>query len=77
MDSEDDLPLLTRREAIAFIRKELGVPVTKSTLDKKSMQGEGPPIRAYYGKRQLYSRVDLREWAMSLVTDKPAHLRAT
>lgn len=69
-----DLPLLTTEQAIEFIREELGVPITKSTFEKKGMHGEGPAVARYYGKRKLYTRPVLREWGLSLSTREPAIL---
>lgn len=69
-----DLPLLTTDQAIEFIREELGVPITKSTFEKKGMQGEGPAVARYYGRRKLYSRPVLREWGLALSTSEPAIL---
>jgi len=71
---DDEFPLLTTDHAIEFIREELGVPVTKSTFEKRVMQGEGPSVARFYGRRKLYSRPALREWGLSLSTSEPAIL---
>jgi hypothetical protein len=55
--------LLTRHEAAEFIRHELGRPMSFSTLTKLCALGEGPPPADTWGKRPLYSRDGLREWA--------------
>jgi len=74
--TNDDLPLLTRRDGARFIRETLGLPLSKSTIDKKAMRGQGPPIAAYWGKRELYSRKALTEWALSHLSNEPKHLNA-
>ncbi len=74
---DDDLPLLTRTQAVEFIRAECGIPVSQSTLDKKSMAGRnGPPVKRFYGRRALYSKDDLRNWAIGLTSEQPAPLDA-
>jgi hypothetical protein len=74
-DFSSDLPLLTARQAIEFIRNELGIPITKSTCDKLSMLGQGPAVSRYYGKRRLFTRPGLREWSqVALSTREPSIL---
>ena len=73
---EESFPLLTRKGAVEFCNAELGIPVTESTLDKKAMRGEGPKPAAFYGKRELYSQKEIREWALQLCTDEPTLLGA-
>jgi len=75
LDNED-LPLVTRREGARLIRETLGLPVTKSTIDKKAMRGQGPPVAGYWGRRELYSRRALTEWALSHLSNEPKHLGA-
>ena len=72
----DAFPLLTRKEAVQFVNDELGIPLSPSTLDKKCMRGEGPDAAGYWGKRELYTRQNLKDWALGLCTDKPANLGA-
>jgi hypothetical protein len=55
--------LLTRHEAADYVRHELGRPLSFSTLTKLCALGEGPPVADYWGRRPLYSRNGLREWA--------------
>lgn len=74
--SDEAFPLLTRKGAVALINNELGIPATESTLDKKAMKGEGPTPAAYYGKRELYTPKEIREWALGLIADEPAKLGA-
>ena len=75
--SNDGFPLLTRNDGVQFIRDELGIPLSPSLLNKKCMCGEGPDVAGYWGKRELYTRQNLREWALKLFTNKPAHLGST
>jgi hypothetical protein len=72
--SEDAFPLLTRKDSVQFVRDELGFPLSPSLLDKKCMRGEGPDIAGYWGKREMYTRQKLKEWALKLFTEHPAHL---
>ena len=74
--NDEDLPLVTRRDGARFIRETLGLPVTKSTIDKKAMRGQGPPVAGYWGRRELYSRKALTEWALSHLSSEPKHLNA-
>jgi len=74
--NKSDLPLLTRTQAVEFIRDELGVPVAPSTIDKKSMRGDGPPVKKWFGRRALYAKADLRQWALSLTSDEPTRIDA-
>jgi hypothetical protein len=43
---------LTRR-GVVEVAEKLGVPLAKSTLDKKAMRGEGPPVDAMAGPKHL------------------------
>jgi len=72
--SQDAFPLLTRKDGIQFVRDELGFPLSASLLDKKCMRGEGPDAAGYWGKREMYTRQKLKEWALKLFTEHPAHL---
>jgi hypothetical protein len=69
---QDGRPFLTRKEAVEFIRDRLGIPLSPSVLDKKCMRGEGPAVAGYWGKRELYTQQNLKDWAFGLVTAKPA-----
>jgi hypothetical protein len=72
--SADAFPLLTRKDSIQFVRNQLGFPLSPSLFDKKCMRGEGPDIAGYWGKREMYTRQKLKEWALKLFTEHPAHL---
>jgi hypothetical protein len=61
--SKPDGALLTRHEAAEYVRRELGRPLSFSTLTKLCALGEGPSVVTYWGRRPLYSRDGLREWA--------------
>ena len=75
--SQDAFPLLTRKDGVQFVRDELGFPLSPSLMDKKCMRGEGPDVAGYWGKRELYTRKKLREWALKLFTEQPAQLGST
>lgn len=66
-------PLLTRREIPDFIRQSLGVPIHKSTVDKTRMRDTGLKPAGFYGRTELFSRPDVRAWALTLFTDKPTN----
>ena len=61
-------PLLTRNQIVEVARTELGIPITKSTIEKAAMNGTGPQPAARYGKAFLYERIVALNWARSLVT---------
>lgn len=69
-------PFLTRRDIPEFIRQEFGIPVAKSTVDKMRMYETGPKPAGFYGKTELFTRPDVRAWALKLLTNKPAKLNA-
>ena len=75
--SQDAFPLLTRKDGVQFVRDELGFPLSPSLMDKKCMRKEGPDVAGYWGKRELYTRQKLREWALKLFTEQPAQLGST
>jgi len=56
----DPLPtaesFLTQREAACLLR------LSERTLERWRVAGDGPPFRAF-GRRKLYGRRDLIEWA--------------
>jgi hypothetical protein len=54
--------LLTRRELVGFLI-EHGFPISKSTLDKVAMRGEGPEPEGAWGNRLLYTPKKTLEWA--------------
>jgi hypothetical protein len=54
--------LLTRLESAEYISKELGRPLSFSTLQKLCAWGEGPTVAAWWGRRPLYSRNNLHAW---------------
>jgi hypothetical protein len=56
------LPLLTRRQAVEFIRDEIGIPIAESTLNKKCALGQGPKVETFFGHRELYTKQTIREW---------------
>ena len=61
-------PLLTRAEAIEIIKRELGIPVAKRTLDRAAINGTGPTPKAKYGHAFLYEKDAVLSWAQTLIT---------
>jgi hypothetical protein len=75
LGAEEEFPLLTRSGAVKFVNDELGIPLKKSTFDKKAMKKETPPPVGYYGKQELHTRKNIREWALTtLCSDRPVKL---
>ncbi len=68
-------PLLTRGEIVDFLRGELGVPLSLSRFEKICMNGGGPPVARYWGKRPLYERAASIAWAEGRMR-KPAQATA-
>ena len=61
-------PLLTRDHIVDAAQTELGIPITKSTIDKAAMNGTGPKPAARYGKAFLYEKSVALDWVRSLIT---------
>jgi hypothetical protein len=62
--------LMTKEEAVAYLRDEVGIPMTMSVFSKVTMPsrpGEGPPVDAHWGRRPLWKGRTLRSWAMSRI----------
>jgi DNA-binding transcriptional MerR regulator len=55
-DASDREPLLTEAEAAEVIR------VSARTLRRWRVEGTGPPVAGYAGRRALYRRSDLLAW---------------
>jgi hypothetical protein len=53
---------LTRRQAAEYIRDILGRPISFSTANKLAALGEFAHPALWWGRRPLYTRVDLRQW---------------
>jgi hypothetical protein len=70
-------PMLTRRDIPDFIRQEFGAKLPLSSVNKLSMSKRGPKAAAFYGRRELYARPTVRQWFMSLLTDKPGRIGLT
>jgi hypothetical protein len=66
------LPLLTRRQMVAFLNRN-GLPFSQSTIDKLCAPsvGRGPKPAKWLGKRALYDPATVLEWGRSLLTDGP------
>lgn len=54
---------LTRRQAADYIRDQLGRPMSFSTAQKLAALGEFAQAALHWGRRPLYRREDLRDWA--------------
>lgn len=54
---------LTRRQAAEYIRDILGRPFSFSTASKLAALGEFAQPALWWGRRPLYTRNDLRNWA--------------
>jgi hypothetical protein len=46
---------LTRRGVAELAMRVFGIPLSKSTIDKKALRGEGPPVDAVIGAKHLTS----------------------
>jgi hypothetical protein len=57
---------LTRKGVIDLAR-ELGLPLSKSWLDKLSMVGQGPKPLGRVGQRHVYSRDEALQWLKNLI----------
>ena len=51
-----------RREAADYLTNELGLRISRNTLQKMATLGGGPPYRIF-GIRAVYSIEDLDAWA--------------
>ncbi len=61
-------PLMTRFQVLEFVRDELGIPLSLTTLEKMCMPsvGKGPPVAGMWSRRPLYDREAVRAWALEL-----------
>jgi hypothetical protein len=55
-------PHITRRGIVALAKEELGLPLSKSWLDKLTMLGLGPKPIGKVGSRHVYSRDEVLRW---------------
>jgi hypothetical protein len=58
---------VTRRDGVKLVREQLGVPLTKSTVDKDSHLGRGPKPVAKYGPKHLYTPEEFLRYARERV----------
>lgn len=63
-----DEPLLTRDQIVECARRELGIPLTKSRIEKDSMNGVGPQPASCYGKTMLYTKQMALAYARTLIS---------
>jgi hypothetical protein len=59
---QTNVPNLTRRGVIDLAQKELGLPLSKSWLDKLTMAGLGPKPIGRVGSRHVYARDEVLRW---------------
>lgn len=64
----------TINEAVAHLNA-IGYPITKSTMYKKTMANEIPFSR-FGGRKIIFSREQLEEWAEAQLTDPTAEMEA-
>jgi len=62
--------LITIDDAVALIRKEVGIPITKSRIHKDSAKGIAPKPAATFGRRYLWKPDAMLSYARMLI--KPA-----
>jgi hypothetical protein len=60
-------PHITRRGIVALAKDELGLPFSKSHLDKLAMLGKGPKAIGEFGGRHIYDRETVVEWLRGLI----------
>jgi hypothetical protein len=70
--TESNTPLITRDQIVERVREKLGIPITKSTIEKAAMHGTGPKPAEKYGKTLLYREADALAWARTLTTSVDA-----
>jgi hypothetical protein len=58
---------ITRRGIVALAKDELGLPFSKSHLDKLAMLGKGPKAIGEFGGRHIYDRQTVVEWLRGLI----------
>jgi hypothetical protein len=60
-------PHITRRGIVALAKDELGLPLSKSHLDKLAMLGKGPKPLGEFGGRHIYDRGAVIAWLKSTI----------
>ena len=66
MTDATDEALLTIQDAVELIRRETGIPITRSRI-KDSSNGITPKPAATYGRRYLWRRAEMLDYARSLI----------
>jgi hypothetical protein len=67
MYTETEGALVTMDGAVDLIRRETGVPIPKSRLQKDSAKGIAPRPAALYGRRYLYHPEKILEYGRTLI----------
>jgi hypothetical protein len=60
-------PHITRRGIVALAKDELGLPFSKSHLDKLAMLGQGPKPIGEFGGCHIYDRGTVITWLRSMI----------
>ena len=60
-------PHITRRGIVALAKDELGLPFSKSHLDKLAVLGKGPKPLGEFGGRHIYDRGTVITWLRSMI----------
>jgi hypothetical protein len=71
-EMDSSVPHLTRRGVLG-VAKELGLPISKGTLDKKCMEGRGPIAVGQFNGRHVYRREDVLAWLRGLISPVDGH----
>jgi hypothetical protein len=61
----DPEKLVTRSQLADLVRERLGIPLTKSRIEKDSALGCGPKVTAIYGRCHLITVRDGFAWAVA------------
>jgi hypothetical protein len=71
MSGEEDISdlreLLTTEEAAEFLRTECRYQITKTTMTKLRVRGEGPPFHKY-GSKVRYTKRRLQQYAFAVLS---------
>jgi hypothetical protein len=59
---------VTRREGVELVKQQLGIPLTKSVVDKDAHLGRGPKPAALYGHVHLYTPEEFLRYARNRIT---------
>jgi hypothetical protein len=60
--------LRTRRQSTEFLSDHVGYPIKFRYFEKLCVEGNGPRVDRWFGKRALYREADLLAWAEARCT---------